>query len=439
MNLTQAEPSADGNNDLFAQSPVNDDISFTQGAPERTIEVVMEDFEKDPDSASDVGIIAIETKDDGTVEHKPVHFFLKDREVVSFGAGHNPNPPLPDISFEGKGSIGMSNIAASLLYNSKPETLTLESRNRLGTTVTRKQDNSSETLELGQKTQLFEGDQFSCTHTGSNGEKLCFLLHNGPVKEQSTSTTEAVSAEVLTTMTTTTTDPISVMKRRHDLEIGQCIQRLQLLQSEVNSSTSDVEMEQYFESHLPVVANTLSNIYPDLLPNAIESKSSQTQPKRKRSHNQEMRRAASESKKARKAQEQLSRVPLRPHNTGRISKNDRKAAQTVSKTKKTVCRFWKNGFCRDGDDCLFLHPDSDPPGQTEAKTGVCGKITDWKTRSSHEFGFVEALNTTFYCDGREIPADMNPAKEQLPIDVTFDVKPTQKPGKRAEAVNVKWV
>jgi hypothetical protein len=58
--------------DLFAPSPdrdaSNNDDSLTQLAPERTVKVVTKDFEEDPESVIETGIIAVETKPDGRVE-----------------------------------------------------------------------------------------------------------------------------------------------------------------------------------------------------------------------------------------------------------------------------------------------------------------------------------------------------------------------------------
>jgi hypothetical protein len=58
----------------------------------------------------------------------------------------------------------------------------------------------------------------------------------------------------------------------------------------------------------------------------------------------------------------------------------------------------------------------------ESKIGVCGQITDWKSRPTHAFGFIETQDMTYYCSVHELPADMNANQEQLPIDVTFHSK-----------------
>ena len=35
--------------------------------------------------------------------------------------------------------------------------------------------------------------------------------------------------------------------------------------------------------------------------------------------------------------------------------NNKKSASITSATKKTICKFWMEGLCKKGDDCLFSH------------------------------------------------------------------------------------
>lgn len=428
MDSTQGDCSDD---DLFGAT--QEEVNLTQ-AP--TIKSLQDLYAADPESVSEVGIVSVVTKSDGSITRSAEHFFLdSSNAAVTIGAGHNPLPPLPDIVFKGMGDYGMSNIAVEVIYSRDPTSVTISSSNRqCPVTVTRNNDDASFELQKGEKQQLYAGDCFTCSRIDSNGDSLQFQLLNGPAGMFVCEPSDNAHRE-------NQNDTVTALQRRYSLEVSQSVQRLQLLQNEINDAKSVEELNKCLDSHLPVVASSLQNVLPNLFAtddaNVSES-STPRQPKRKRAINQERRRAASDHKRARRAQEDLARTQLNPHNKGRPSKRTRAAASTLSKANNTVCRFWQNGNCKLGDNCLFLHPSGDPPGQTEPKTAVQGEITDWKSRPTHAFGFITTHGTTYYCSARSLPADMKPAELQLPIKVTFDIKPKQNPGKHAEAINVTW-
>jgi hypothetical protein len=421
--------------DLFAESQeTNDNATLTQ-VP--TLEGIMEAYEADPSTVTETGIVCEETLHDGTVERKPLYFFMNDK-VVTIGAGHYPDKPMPDLCLSGKGYIGMSHVSLRIAYTSNPETIHVEVLNNKGILVTRS-DGTIERLDTNEKGLLFRGDQI--IYSRINGcERLNLIVHRGPLRESTASTSQNNHAAVENPVAE---NVLAMRKRRLNLEIRQCIDRLELASENIENYSSLDDLDMQTESQLQTAVAGIVNVFPNILADIggdyyQEPNKTAQQPKRKRASSQEHRRGASEHKKARKAQEVLARQPLDPRNPGRKSKRFRDASNTLSKASKTVCRFWKSGYCKLGNDCSYLHPDSTPPGQEEAKSGLKGRITDWKTRSLCDFGFIEARGTTYFVSVNELPSDMHPTHDQLPIDVVFDVMPRKELGKHAEAVNVQW-
>ena len=179
-------------------------------------------------------------------------------------------------------------------------------------------------------------------------------------------------------------------------ELKQASSTLSLIYNEVESTNNG----QILHTLLPGVITRLQG----LLPGCTAGKNSIRPKKRKRGENersnescpkqhrdiQEKEKFLREKKKVRNAVECLLK-PLK--NGGRKQKKIISQAQATIKRAKTMsCYFFKQGYCADGSNCYFNHPD---------QSNMSGKVISWYKEKL--YGFIKSTQSaeTWYfqrCD-----------------------------------------